>query len=170
MYKSLLVIAIALAVCLIVLVLWALTLPKTVSASRTAVLPASPDAVFAVVAAADQQTSWRTGLASVEVRDGGVSWTEVTDRGIRIDFERVESTPSTLLVIRFSSPAGFSGDWRGEFAADGAGTRVIFTETVTTPGVLGRALARLFAPPGAHVDQYIADLRRALEPGRTGPR
>lgn len=169
MVKILLIIAAVILLGLIALVIWATTLPKTVSASRTAVLPASPQIVFAVVEAVEKQPTWRTGVASVEVRDAGASWTEVTDRGMRIEFQRVDSRPPEVLSVRFSSVSGFSGEWRGEFAAEQAGTRVTFTETVTTPSPIGRVMARVFAPPGAHIEQYISDLRRAIETGQNRP-
>ena len=66
-------------------------------------------------------------------------------------------------AIRFASPQGFDGAWEGVFAAEGENTRVTFTETVTTPSLIGRILARLFAPPGAHIDRYLADLTSAVE-------
>jgi hypothetical protein len=33
---------------------------------------------------------------------------------------------------------------------------------VTTPGIVGRLLGRLLAPPGHHADLYLEDLRKAL--------
>lgn len=162
--KALLVGALVFLVGIIAVVAWAVTLPATVSATRTAILPAAPERVFDLVVSVADQPAWRRGLASVEVRDGGASWTEVTGNGIRIDFERVESRPPAVFEIRFSSPSGFRGEWRGEFATEQGGTRVTFTERVTTSSVVGRVMGRLFAPPGSQIEEYISDLRRALGP------
>ena len=142
---------------------WAASLPMQAEARREDSLPAPVDRVFALVTDVGRQANWRSDVGAVAVAPDGRRWTETTKQGIAITFEEVERRENELYIIRFSSPRGFTGEWRGAFAPAPQGTRVVFTETVTTPGLVGRALARLFAPPGAHIDLYLADLKRALE-------
>lgn len=141
---------------------WALSLPTEVSARREASLPAPVDRVFALVTDVGGQGNWRSDVRTVAFAPDRRTWTETTKQGITINFEEVERIESALYVIRFSSPQGFTGEWRGTLSSTRQGTSVIFTEIITTPGLVGRALARLFAPPGAHIDLYLADLKRAL--------
>jgi hypothetical protein len=141
---------------------WGSSLPTEVTARREAALPAPVNRVFALVTDVGRQGNWRSDVGAVAVAPDRRTWTETTKRGITIAFEEVERVESALYVIRFSSPQGFTGEWRGTFSSAAQGTSVIFTETITTPGLIGRVLARLFAPPGAHIDLYLADLKRAL--------
>ncbi len=138
-------------------------LPPTVSASRTDQLRAPIDRVFALVTDPVGQSRWRQDVASVTVNPGGRGWSETTKQGVVIQFEETGSQTPTRYALRFASPQGFSGEWVGTFETVAGGTRVVFTETVTTPASLGRVLARLFAPPGAHIDRYLADLKAAVE-------
>jgi uncharacterized membrane protein len=142
---------------------WAASLSKEVSARRDASQPAPVERVFALVTDVGRQATWRSDVGTVAVAPDGRSWTETTKQGMAITFQEVERIENALYVIRFSSPQGFTGEWRGTFAPTPQGTNVVFTETVTTPGLVGRVFARLFAPPGAHIDRYLADLNRALE-------
>ena len=142
---------------------WAASLPTEVGARRDASLPAPVERVFALVTDVGRQATWRSDVGTVAVAPDGRSWTETTKQGMAITFQEVERIENALYVIRFSSPQGFTGEWRGTFTPTPQGTNVVFTETITIPGLAGRALARLFAPPGAHIDRYLADLDRALE-------
>jgi hypothetical protein len=144
-------------------VVWAWSLPEEATATRTATIAAPVDLVFARVTAVGDQAAWRSDVGEVRVEAGGTDWTEITKAGIAISFEQVERLPPQRYVIRFSSPQGFEGEWVGTFEPRGADTYVTFTERVRTPGLVGRALARLFAPPGAHIERYLADLAKSLE-------
>jgi uncharacterized membrane protein len=141
----------------------AASLPTEVSARRDASLPAPVERVFALVTDVGRQANWRSDVAAVTVAPDRRSWTENTKQGISIAFQEVERVENELYVIRFSSPQGFTGEWRGTFVSTPEGTRVVFTEAKTIPGLVGRVLSRLFAPPGAHIDRYLTDLNRALE-------
>ena len=142
---------------------WAWSLPEEATATRTATIAAPVDAVFARVTSIGDQASWRSDVGEVRMDADGTRWTEITRAGIAISFDQVERVPPQRYVIRFSSPRGFEGEWVGTFESRGADTFVTFTERVRTPGLAGRALARLFAPPGAHIERYLADLSVSME-------
>lgn len=163
MVKVLVIIVLVIALSVAGVLIWGAFLPSTVSATRSAVLRASVDTVFARVADPAGQTTWRTDVSAVTMEPGGTAWTETTRGGIVIRFEEVTREAPARYAIRFASPQGFDGAWEGVFAAEGENTRVTFTETVTNPSLIGRILARLFAPPGAHIDRYLADLTVAVE-------
>lgn len=143
---------------------WAFSLPAVSTATRSARLAAPVEQVFARVTAAADQAAWRSDVKAVKAAPDGRRWTETTTQGVAIEFEEVEKAAPSRYVIRFASPQGFTGEWVGEFAPAGdAHTEVRFTETVRVDSRIGRVLARLFAPPGAHIERYLADLRGAVE-------
>ncbi len=141
---------------------WAMTLPAETTASRSTRIAAPIDKVFGLVTDIDGQAGWRRDVERVEIVDAGASWTEHTTRGMAIDFREERKEPG-LYAISFTSPQGFSGRWEGRFAPDGDGTAVDITETVRTDGFVARVMGRLFAPPGAHIDLYLGDLKDAAE-------
>ena len=141
---------------------YASRLPATVTIAREAVVPASTGRVYALVTDVAAQRRWRSDVRAVTVLDGGHAWIEHM-KGGDIRFDTIERVPNALFEIAYRSDRGFSGRWRGEFAPDGPNAaRVSVVETTTTPSPITRLIGRLVAPPGAHADLYLADLRRAL--------
>ena len=140
---------------------WAMTLPKEVSASRTALIEAQVDDVFALVTNVSDQSAWRSDVGAVEVSADGTSWVENTTQGIEITF-REETKEPGLYIIAYSSPQGFTGHWEGRFVDENGATRVDIVETTRTEGLFARAMARIFTPAGAHIDLYLKDLEQAF--------
>ncbi len=137
------------------------SLPASVTASRSAVIPAPVDVVFGLVSDVGAQADWRSDVGSVQLETGGQRWVEVSRAGVEIAFEEIARVEGERYEIRFSSPQGFRGQWTGVFQASGETTTVTFTETVETPRWIGRVIGRMFAPPGGHIDRYLGDLDRA---------
>jgi len=160
--KTILAIVSLLGVFVIAVLLYGWSLPATSTAVRSKTFPVSVEAVFNRVTDIAGQTSWRSDVAEVRVDPGGRSWVEVTKAGDRIRFAVKESTPSRRFVIAYDSPRGFSGEWTGEFDGDSGSTTLRLIETVTVPSVLGRVVASILAPAGAHADRYLADLERTF--------
>jgi hypothetical protein len=152
-----------------VLVLWlyAARLPETVTTERVATVRAPVSEVFALVTDVAGQARWRRDVAGVDMVIPQQQWIETSRQGGTIRFEVVDQELGRLYAIRYASSFGFSGNWVGRFeAVDGTATRLRITETVTVPSVPGRLFARMFSPPGSHIDLYLEDLRQALgEPG-----
>src|SRR6478672_7810107 len=107
-------------------------LPKAHSASRTARLPMSPDALYSLLSDVDRYPSWRAGLRRLQRlpdRNGRPAWVEETSGGkIPLYFERMER-PS-LLVGRIADPSlPFGGTWTYQIAsAPGGGSELTITE------------------------------------------
>lgn len=143
---------------------WAASLPAEATASRTALIAAPVERVFALATDVAGQAAWRRDVARVEVAPGGAEWVEHTRQGLAIAFREERREPG-LYAIAFASPQGFSGRWEGRFAAEAGATRVEVVETVRTEGLIARAMARFFAPAGAHVDLWLQDLAAAAARG-----
>ena len=140
---------------------WAMALPKEASATRTALIEAPVDKVFTVVMDVGNQSSWRSDVGTVEISENGTSWVENTTQGIEIAFQEEKKEPG-LYVISYTSPQGFTGHWEGRFVDEDGATRVNIIETTRTEGLVARAMARIFAPAGAHIDLYLNDLEKAV--------
>ena len=141
---------------------WATTLPAETSASRTVRIETNMNKVFSLVTDIGNQSAWRSDVNRVEVTNDGTAWVEHTKQGQALSFRGERKEPG-FYVISFTSPQGFSGEWEGRFVADGDSTTLEITETVRTNGLFGRAMARLFATAGAHIDLYLRDLTLAAE-------
>lgn len=137
-------------------------LPATTMAERSLSVAAEPAALWAKVTDVAGQAQWRRDLQSVEMLEAGQRWVERTKAGDRIAFSLIDRREKERFAIAYQSDRGFSGQWVGSFRADGAGARLSMTETVTVPNPFMRVIARLVAPPGAHLDLYLADLTAAL--------
>lgn len=137
-------------------------LPATTTAERTLRVVAPPASLWAKVTDVAGQARWRRDLQSIEMIEDGRRWIERTKDGDRIAFSLIERREQALFAIAYESERGFSGQWVGSFQADGGGAMLSMTETVTVPNPVKRMIARLVAPPGAHLDLYLADLTAAL--------
>jgi hypothetical protein len=137
-------------------------LPATTTAERTLRIAAPPAILWAKVTDVAGQAQWRRDVQSIEMIDGGRRWIERTKAGDSIAFSLVERREMERFAIAYQSERGFSGQWVGSFQADGGGARLSMTETVTVPNPLMRLIARVVAPPGSHLDLYLADLTAAL--------
>jgi uncharacterized protein YndB with AHSA1/START domain len=162
MMRTVIVILCAVGVSILGVLAWGWSLPATVTAEREVRLPAPPSRVFAIVTDVEGQVRWRRDVADVRPTPDGTGWVERNRRGDAIVFHTVTKEPDRLFEIAYTASLGFSGRWTGTIAPDGDGTRFAVVETVTTPGIVGRLLGRMFAPPGHHADLYLEDLRKAL--------
>lgn len=140
-----------------------LLLPATTRSERGALIDAPVPSVFATVTDLASQARWRSDVARVEVAPDGLTWRETSRSGVAIAFRRIELTPDELYVIEYASPQGFRGRWTCRFESTGQATHLTMTETVTIASPIGRVIGRLVAPPGAHLERYLADLRAELE-------
>jgi uncharacterized protein YndB with AHSA1/START domain len=147
----------------LVLVVVGVLLPATTRSEREALLRAPVPTVFATVTDVADQARWRSDVERVQVAENGLTWRETTGSGVEIAFRLIESRPNEAYVIEYESPQGFKGRWTGHFVSVGDATRLTMTETVTIASPIGRVIGRLVAPPGAHMERYLADLQAALE-------
>jgi hypothetical protein len=151
--------AILLALVLLVLLAGWL-LPATREGRAQAVIAAPPARILAVIADVEAQPEWRGGIASV-TREGA-GWREVTARGETITFTPVRMDEARI-HLRFTSSAGYTGEWLADLAAVEGGTRIAVVERATVPSPLGRILSRLLFDPTAFATTYLAALKARAE-------
>lgn len=137
-------------------------LPATREGGVQATIAAPPDRVLAVIADVEAQPTWRDVGAVIRTAGG---WVEVTPRGEQITFV-AEAMTAAPIRLRFSSDAGYFGEWQAVLAPVAGGARIEVVERTTVPSPLGRIVARLMFDPTTFAAQYLAGLKTRVE----GPR
>jgi uncharacterized protein YndB with AHSA1/START domain len=142
-----------------------LLLPRAHVETRSAVVSAPPERVFAAISDVDGYRRWRRSLAAVEIRPpvaGRPQWVEVSG-GDRLPLEMIESEAPRRVVTRIADPGlPFGGTWTFELTPDGAGTRVTITEHGEVRNPIFRALARFVFGYGATMEVWLDELAAHL--------
>lgn len=134
-------------------------LPATREGRAAITIAAPPERVLAVIADIEAQPQWRDVRAVTRTPEG---WVEITPRGERISFVAEEMTPARIR-LRFTSDAGYAGEWRAVLEPVAAGTRIAVAERATIPSPLGRIIARLVFDPEAFAQRYLTALKTRVE-------
>ncbi len=134
-------------------------LPETREGRAETTIEAPPDLILAVIADVETQPDWRD-VGTVTRTETG--WFEVTARGERIDFVPDELSVDRIR-LRFTSDAGYSGEWEAFLEPVSGGTRIAVVERATVPSPLGRVIARLMFDPTSFATAYLASLKAHVE-------
>ena len=134
-------------------------LPQTREGRAETVIAAAPEQVMAVIADVERQPEWRR-LGRVTRTATG--WSEVTARGEVIDFVAEDMTRERI-VLRFSSDAGYTGEWSAWLEPVPRGTRIAVVERATIPSPIRRIVARVLFNPTAFANDYLAALKARVE-------
>ena len=141
-------------------------LPRDHVETRSAKLPADPDAVFAAIADVGSYAAWRTSLSAVEVLapvNGRARWVDVSG-GDRIAMEQVERQPPRRLVTRIADPdLPFGGTWTFELTPEAGGTRLRITERGEIRNPIFRTMSRFVFGYGATMETFLAELRARVQ-------
>jgi len=137
-------------------------LPEGHSASRTARIALSPDALYTVLSDVGQYRAWRKDVKSLERlpdRDGRPAWVEdVGGMKIPMYFERME--PPSLLVARIADPKlPFGGTWTYRIAPAAGGSDLTITEDGQVYNVFFRFMSRFVFGHHATMDGFIKHLQ-----------
>jgi uncharacterized protein YndB with AHSA1/START domain len=141
------------------------------SAERTVTIHRSADEVFRFIASGDNQTAWRPGVVSVQLRSGtdgeaGAVYDQRVKgpfgRPIAADYEIVSATPNRELSFRaIAGPVRPEGSY--VFAAAGDTTTVTFTLRAELAGparLMGSMVAKTMDAEVACLDNVKAILER----------
>jgi Polyketide cyclase / dehydrase and lipid transport len=143
-------------------------LPKAHTASRSLLLPKSPDEVYAVVRNLGAASTWRSDVKSIEVEPrptGPLHFREVGKNGT-INYELAEDVPGQRMVTRIlDTDLGYSGKWTYVFAAESGGTRVTITEDGEVSNVLFRFMSHYVFGQTATLDVYLTSLAKRFGEG-----
>jgi uncharacterized protein YndB with AHSA1/START domain len=147
-------------------------LPVAHSVTRSAVVPATPGKVWALITDFAAEPAWNRALKEsrrIDDRDGNQVWLTVDRRGGKMPLETVEAVPETKLVRKIADPKlPFGGKWTITLAREGTATRVTVTEDGEVYNPFFRVGAKLFMNPAASMAQYLAGLKAHLGAGGGG--
>jgi hypothetical protein len=160
--KYLLIVMGTLFALLLLVVVIGVLLPKTHSASRSAVFKTTPEQLFALI---DGPQTWRSNVKkyeSVGFSDGRRQWRETDDHGKIITYEAVERHPPTLLKTRIvTGNLPYSGTWTLNLEPGDGLTVLRITEHGDVYNPVFRFVSRFLIGHTRTIDNYIRDLEVA---------
>ncbi len=149
------------------------SLPVKHTATRERSYAAAPSAVFAVITSPADFPRWRRGIDSVELlpdQDGRKQFREIGGDG-KIAFVVEEAVPDRRLVMRIADKTlPFGGGWTYELTPTANGTSLRITEDGEVYNPLFRFMSRFVFGHHRTIEQYLADLEKALGPAPTATR
>jgi hypothetical protein len=136
-------------------------LPKGHRASRTVLVHAPTDVVFALITDVAHATDWRSGVKGVTDIRGqglGMEFREVGDQGT-IAY-RVEAwEPGRRFVTRIADPSlPYGGSWTFDLHPVADGTELTITEDGEVYNPIFRFMSRFFFSPTVTIERYQADV------------
>jgi hypothetical protein len=145
-----------------------MTLPVNHSTSRTDIINAPPDKVFALITNIPAQPTWRKGVQRVEIlppKNGGDHWREDLGHNQFMTFTATKTdTPIHREVLLDDPGASYGGTWTYELAPTGADATTL---TITEAGFIHPPLYRFMMHHVIgmthNIDQYFTDIKAAAQ-------
>jgi uncharacterized protein YndB with AHSA1/START domain len=142
------------------------SLPLAHTATRTVMVPASPERVWTLISHVQDYPHWRTGIKSVQQLpdiDGHAAWQEKSQMG-EIPQELTESEAPTHRVVTIADPElPFGGSWTFDLVPqnNGATTQLTIREDGTIRNVFFRFMQRYIFGYDGTITQFENDLVKA---------
>ncbi len=166
--KIILYIIIFLAAVTGILYLAGLFIPVKHVASRSVIIKAPIDSVWATITDIPGQTTWRPGLKKIEIVSApgdSLTWIEHPRTGQSLKLREKNKIPPTRYEIEIVPDGPFSGYWIGELIETPEGVKFVSTEIGEIHNPIFRTLAYLFFDLEATITEYQRDLKEYLESG-----
>lgn len=162
MFRMIVVVLAAIVVIVGIVAFAGSRLPVSHVASRSAVINASPDAVFNAMTDFAAAPSWRSGVKHVSVEtDSATGRRRVTEESTTgtMTMEVEELVPPTRFVIRIvGDDLPYGGAWAHAIEPQGDATRVTITEHGEVYNPIFRFIAKYVMGHNGTIDRYLADL------------
>jgi hypothetical protein len=156
--KFLLIVMATLVALLLLVIIIGMLLPKTHTASRSAVFKTTPEQLFALI---DGPQTWRSNVKKYE-RVSCRQWRETDNHGTIIMYEAVERDPPTLLKTRIvTGNLPYSGTWTLNLEPGDGLTVLRITEQGEVYNPAFRFVSRFVIGHTRTIDNYIRDLEVA---------
>ena len=148
---------------IVVVVVVGALLPKSHTASRTAIIRATPEQVFALISGPQD---WRTDLKEYKLFDenGRHMQREIDKHGQTITYEIVQSQPPTLRKTTIADKnLPFGGSWTWNVQPQSDGCAVTITEDGEVYNPLFRFVSRFIMGHTRTIDNYLSMLGNAAK-------
>lgn len=166
MLKWILIVAGGLAALVALLAVVGLFLPKGHRASRSILLNAPPERVFAMISDVARYPAWRADVKQVEILPdsaGVLRFRETGPHGV-VPYRVERNEPPTRWVTRIDDPSlPYGGTWTFALAPQSSGTALTITEDGEVYNPIFRVLSRTVFSTTATIEAYQAALQRHLE-------
>ena len=163
MMKILLVVLAMFVLSIIVIVLVGAMLPKQHTATRSAVVKATPEQVFALISGPQD---WRTDLKNYSYFDenGRHMIRETDTHGQTITYEIVQSQPPTLLKRTIADKTlPFGGSWTWQIQPQGSDSNVTITEDGEVYNPVFRFVSKFIMGHTRTLDNYLTMLSGVVQ-------
>ncbi len=146
-----------------VVVVIGLLLPKRHVASRSAVIQATPERMFALISGSQM---WRPDVKSCELIDGGGGrhfQRETSARGETVLYELQGSRPPLAIERRIATEdLPYGGKWSFRLEPENSGTRLRITEDGEVYNPIFRFVSRFVMGHTAMLDAHLKALGKAV--------
>jgi hypothetical protein len=140
-----------------------LLLPKRHVATRSAILQATPERIFALISGSQE---WRPEVKSCELIDGeaGRHFQRETSRGGETVLYEIEGSRPPLAIERriATEHLPYGGKWSFTLEPENGGTRVRITEDGEVYNPIFRFVSRFVMGHTARLDTYLRALGKAV--------
>lgn len=140
-------------------------LPREHQVARTAVIEASPAAVFGVIAGIEGMAAWHPDVYEVRRladQAGRPVFREVGAHG-PVTYAVTDTRPPARMVLRIEGAGpGFEGSWSFDLAPDQGRTRLTITERGAIANPVFRFVSRFVVGHATTIDAYLQALARHL--------
>lgn len=161
--KVLLVVAAVLVISIVAIVVIGAMLPKHHTATRTAILKATPEQIFALISGPQD---WRSDLKSYSFfdQDGRHMARETDKHGQTITYEIAQSQPPTMLKRTITDKnLPFGGSWTWSIQPQSGGCSVTITEDGEVYNPVFRFVSKFIMGQTRTMEDYLAMLSNALQ-------
>lgn len=141
-------------------------LPRHHEVARAAVLEASRDAVFGVIADIEGMAAWRAEVREIQRladRDGRPAFRETGVQGPVIYTVEEHRPPARMVLRVHGAGPGLEGTWTFELAPERGRTRLTITERGHIDNPIFRFLSRFVFGHATAVDGYLRALAQHLD-------
>ena len=135
-------------------------LPVTHVATRSVVIPAPIDVVFATIMDFGAATSWRPGLKKVTWKSDSLKTRVTEESGTgSMTMETEQVVPPTRLVMRIvGENLAFGGAWAWALDPQGTATKVTISEHGEVYNPIFRFISKFIIGHTGSIDRYLRDL------------
>jgi hypothetical protein len=147
-------------------------LPVRHRVSRSVILNAAPDRLYAVLRDFEHASRWRSDVLRTEMvssADGRVRFREHGRHGA-VTYELVVDEPQRRMVTRIADQGlGYGGSWTYTFLPRDRGTELTIVEQGEVSNPMFRFMSQLVFGQTATIDTYLRALASHLEPSEHRP-
>ncbi len=138
-------------------------IPAEQTFSQETEINAPVETVWQVLNDREKYPEWQEKISTVEIRDAN-TWTEISKDAGPIEFEFVRKEKPKVIELKYSTPSGVSGEWKGELTFAGEGkTRVKTFDKLVVKSWIAKVFMSMFFDLEEFAKGWNQSLRKRAE-------